>query len=238
MNPFRLQDVLIRNEPSDWFLQKIADEIPVVISDNSLLDYTLMRKIVIESPAVMWKTAPNGRNFIDYYDCRQFFGNGRNDLQQVVSEVIQGVFGVQTEQDGDLCSNYFKQINGKRSDFSIPHSDQSWEVPSFTAIVYLNNLEECSGGTAFFKHKKSNCLWLNQKDSDYFYQQYPDVTENGFDYWCDEKRNEWDIVGSVEMRPGRVIIFPSEFFHAAFHPIDSFYDFPRLTLVHWQRSFV
>ena len=40
-------------------------------------------------------------------------------------------------------------------------------------------------------------------------------------------------VGSVEMAPGRLLIFPSEFFHAAWHPMDSFLEFPRLTLAFW-----
>jgi hypothetical protein len=40
-------------------------------------------------------------------------------------------------------------------------------------------------------------------------------------------------VGAVDMVPGRLLIFPSEFFHAAYHPQDSFYEFPRLTLAFW-----
>jgi hypothetical protein len=37
----------------------------------------------------------------------------------------------------------------------------------------------------------------------------------------------------IDMVPGRLLIFPSQYFHAAFHPQNSFYDFPRLTLAFW-----
>jgi len=35
------------------------------------------------------------------------------------------------------------------------------------------------------------------------------------------------------MVTGRMLIFPAKYFHAAFHPEDSFFDFPRLTLAFW-----
>ena len=37
----------------------------------------------------------------------------------------------------------------------------------------------------------------------------------------------------VDMVPGRLLIFPSQYFHAAYHRQNSFYDFPRLTLAFW-----
>ena len=35
------------------------------------------------------------------------------------------------------------------------------------------------------------------------------------------------------MQPNRMVIFPSELFHSAYHPIDWYFDNPRLTLVFW-----
>jgi hypothetical protein len=46
----------------------------------------------------------------------------------------------------------------------------------------------------------------------------------------------WDLVGTVDMLPGRLLIFPSEYFHAAYHPQNSFFEFPRLTLAFWMIS--
>jgi hypothetical protein len=58
------------------------------------------------------------------------------------------------------------------------------------------------------------------------------LAETGLDYWgaTDES---WECVGTVDMAPARLLIFPSEYFHAAYHPQNSFYEFPRLTLAFW-----
>ena len=32
----------------------------------------------------------------------------------------------------------------------------------------------------------------------------------------------WELVGTVDMVPGRLIIFPSEYFHSAYNPQNSF----------------
>ena len=61
----------------------------------------------------------------------------------------------------------------------------------------------------------------------------PRISETGVDYWPDQSEELWEQVGGVEMAPGRMLIFPSEYFHAAWHPQDSFFDFPRMTLVFW-----
>ena len=56
------------------------------------------------------------------------------------------------------------------------------------------------------------------------------VTEG---YWPSGAEQWWETVGTVDMVPGRLLIFPSEHFHAAYHPQNSFYEFPRLTLAFW-----
>jgi hypothetical protein len=103
---------------------------------------------------------------------------------------------------------------------------------SFTCIVYLNRASESSGGTAFFRFRKSNSLVLDQA-YDQAIQQDLRMAETGLDYWPQAPGVLWDLVGAVDMVPGRLLIFPSEYFHAAYHPQSSFYDFPRLTLAFW-----
>ena len=66
---------------------------------------------------------------------------------------------------------------------------------------------------------------LSQKDNR--------IVETGRDYWPEGHEQYWETVGSVDMSPGRLLVFPSEFFHAAWHPEDSFDEFPRLTLAFW-----
>jgi hypothetical protein len=62
------------------------------------------------------------------------------------------------------------------------------------------------------------------------------LAETGLDYWPSAVEENWEHFGTVAMAPGRLLIFPSEYFHAAYHPQNSFYEFPRLTLAFWMQS--
>ena len=64
-------------------------------------------------------------------------------------------------------------------------------------------------------------------------RENPKLAETGRDYWPSDADESWERVGSIDMVPGRLLIFPSEYFHAAYHPQDSFFEFPRLTLAFW-----
>ena len=135
--------------------------------------------------------------------------------------------------DASVDVNWFRQIHEKRDDSAVPHNDMTDKVQrSFTCIVYLNRREECSGGTAFFRFKKSGSLVL---DETYLRAIRDDsrLAETGLDYWPSGTDEWWERVGTVDMVPGRLLIFPSEYFHAAYHPQNSFYEFPRLTLAFW-----
>jgi hypothetical protein len=103
---------------------------------------------------------------------------------------------------------------------------------SFTCIVYLNREHECSGGTAFFRFKKSDSFVFDETYARAM-QQDSGIAETGRDYWPTNAERYWEKVGVVDMVPGRLLIFASEYFHAAYHPENSFYEFPRLTLAFW-----
>lgn len=135
--------------------------------------------------------------------------------------------------DASVDVNWFLQIHDKRADFAVPHNDMTENVRrSFTCIVYLNRRDECSGGTAFFRFRASNSLVLDEVYARTVHEN-PGVGETGRDYWPDRPQEWWEVVGAVDMIPGRLLIFPSEYFHAAYHPVNSFYAFPRLTLAFW-----
>ena len=216
-------------------LQPIEDQIPTVVLDNLLKHPDRVREVIGSTPATNWKHEPGGRNFIDYYDCRLRFPiRHPNSLVSVAQQAINKVYGVNTRpSDASVDVNWFMQIDAKRADFAVPHSDVTEHVRrSFTCILYLNAPDECSGGTAFFRFRPSNSLTFDEgyaravkKDSR--------VSETGHDYWPEVTSDLWEIVGTVDMVPGRLLIFPSEYFHAAYHPSDSFYTFPRLTLAFW-----
>jgi uncharacterized protein (TIGR02466 family) len=216
-------------------LEPIQNAIPTVVIDNFLKYPEEAREVVGRAPAPNWKHEQGGKNFVDYYDCRLRFPiRYPNRMIAAAQQVIRKVYEINTRpSDASVDVNWFMQIREKRADFAVPHNDMTDKVQrSFTCIVYLNRPEECSGGTGFFRFKKSGSLLL---DEAYMRAIRDDsrLAETGLDYWGGAADEWWEHVGTVDMVPGRLLIFPSEYFHAAYHPQNSFFEFPRLTLAFW-----
>jgi uncharacterized protein (TIGR02466 family) len=232
--PFLFNEVFDVRPDFKVNLQPILNTIPTVVVDGLLKHPEEAREIVGSTPAANWKHEAGGRNFVDYYDCRlRFPVRYPNNMISTAQQIIRQVYQVATRPlDASVDVNWFKQIHEKRADFAVPHNDITEKVRrSFTCILYLNRKEECSGGTAFFRFKKSGSLVLDEPYVEAI-RQNSRLAETGLDYWgaTDES---WECVGTVDMAPARLLIFPSEYFHAAYHPQNSFYEFPRLTLAFW-----
>jgi hypothetical protein len=216
-------------------LEPIQNKIPTVVIDDFLKYPERVREIVGQAPAGNWKHEKGGKNFVDYYDCRLRFPiRHPNHVISAAQHVIRDVYKVTTRPaDASVDVNWFMQIHEKRADYAVPHNDMTPKVRrSFTCIVYLNRREECSGGTAFFRFKKSGSLVLDEPYARAIAEDSR-LAETGLDYWPQQAEESWERVGAIDMVPGRLLIFPSEFFHAAYHPQNSFYEFPRLTLAFW-----
>jgi uncharacterized protein (TIGR02466 family) len=233
--PFLLNELFAVRSDLKLRLEPIRDAIPTVVVDDFLEHAERARDVVGSAPAANWKHVQGGRNFVDYYDCRLRFPIlYPNSMIAAAQQIIRQVFKVDTRPaEASVDVNWFKQIREKRADSAVPHNDMT-DKPrrSFTCIVYLNRREECSGGTAFFRFKKTGSLVLDEKYVQAV-REDPRLAETGRDYWPPEPDETWEHVGSIDMAPGRLLIFPSEYFHAAYHPQNSFYDFPRLTLAFW-----
>jgi uncharacterized protein (TIGR02466 family) len=219
-------------------LEPIQGAIPTVVIDDFLKHPEEAREVVGRAPAANWKHEKGGRNFVDYYDCRLRFPiRYPNSMIAAAHQVIRKVYELDTRpSDASVDVNWFMQINEKRADFAVPHSDMTDNVGrSFTCILYLNRRAECSGGTAFFRFRKSGSLVF---DEAYARAIHGDsrIAETGLDYWSAGVGEWWERVGTVDMVPGRLLIFPSQYFHAAYHPQNSFQGFPRLTLAFWMIS--
>jgi hypothetical protein len=216
-------------------LEPIQNAIPTVVIDNFLKHPEQARDVVGGGPAANWKLEKGGKNFVDYYDCRLRFPiRYPNSMVAAAQQVIRKVYTINTRPlDASVDVNWFMQIRERRADFAFPHNDMTENVRrSFTCIVYLNRSEECSGGTAFFRFKKSGSLVFDETYARSI-REDSSLAETGLDYWPSRADESWERLGTVEMAPGRLLIFPSEYFHAAYHPQDSFYEFPRLTLAFW-----
>ena len=216
-------------------VEPIKNAIPTVVIDDFLKHPEEVRDVVGSAPAANWKHEKGGKNFVDYYDCRLRFPiRYPNSMIAAAQQVIRQVYKVTTRPlDASVDVNWFKQIHDKRADFAVPHNDITQNVQrSFTCILYLNRPNESSGGTAFFRFKKSGSLVLDEPYARAI-KEDPRIAETGLDYWGGGAEEWWETVGTVDMVPGRLLIFPSEYFHAAYHPQNSFHDFPRLTLAFW-----
>jgi hypothetical protein len=212
---------------------KLINNMQLIIVDNLFYDLYNLKKMILNCPPGNWKYHNNGFNFKEYYDCRLSFPSLQTQLLDTTKDIIQNNYNKKTTHlDKVIEVNWFKQIKNKRSNYAFPHSDQSSKNQTYTCLTFLNSEEECSGGTAFFKNKilnKDNSYL--DKETEQFYLQNPDSMENGYDYWANEKY--WQLTSYVEMKPNRMIIFPSHYLHAAYHPENNFFNNPRLTLVFW-----
>jgi uncharacterized protein (TIGR02466 family) len=236
--PFLFEQLFEARTELKLSLEPIRNEIPTIVIDDFLKHPEEAREMVGSAPAPNWKYEKGGRNFVDYYDCRLRFPiRHPNSMIAGAQQIIRQVYKIATRPlDASVDVNWFMQIQEKRADFAVPHNDITQKVQrSFTCILYLNRREECSGGTAFFRFKQSGSLVLDetyaraiQKDSE--------LAETGLNYWPTRANQWWEHVGTIDMAPGRMLIFPSEYFHAAYHPQNSFYEFPRLTLAFWMIS--
>ena len=219
-------------------LEPIQNTIPTIVVDDFLKNPEEARDVVGRTPAANWKHEQGGRNFVDYYDCRLRFPMRQpSSMISAAQHLIRQIYKINTRPLGaSVDVNWFMQINEKRADYAVPHNDITENVRrSFTCILYLNRSEECSGGTAFFRFKKSGSLMLDEAYANAI-RDDTRIAETGLDYWGGSAGEWWETVGSVAMVPGRLLIFPSEYFHAAHHPQNSFYEFPRLTLAFWMVS--
>lgn len=213
--PILINEIFDVNEEFDV---EIIDE-DVLIIDGLFKDWTKVRDVFINAPAFNWRMPKETRNFIDYYDCRHFFGHEQkypfaDSVAKILEHVYECKFRTFFGENNALRTNWFKQINPKKSDWAQIHQDgQSRD--EFTMITYLNTEEESSGGTSIFKD-------INKRDMD---------GHTGVDYWSKVPIEKLGRIINIEMKPNRTLIFKSNIPHAAWHPIDSFYDFPRHNMV-------
>ncbi len=236
--PFLFNDLFEVRPDFKLTLNPIQNAIPTVVIDDFLRHPEEARDVVGRAPAANWKHEKGGRNFVDYYDCRLRFPiRYPNSMISATQHAIREVYKIATRPaDASVDVNWFMQIHDKRADSAVPHNDMTDKVQrSFTCILYLNRREECSGGTAFFRFKKSGSLVLDEPYARAI-KEDSRLAETGLDYWPAAADQWWERVGTVDMVPGRLLIFPSEYYHAAYHPQNSFYEFPRLTLAFWMIS--
>lgn len=121
----------------------------------------------------------------------------------------------------------------------LPHVDSS----AFAFQIYLNNPDDCYGGTRFYKHIESgldhNVEYLDsdfKKTENYwkFKNHYQEVTQNNYNTILDSRQIDssiWDLIHEIEMKYNRFIMYPSYVFHSAYIEKDWYQNEKRIGLV-------
>ena len=235
MRPFLFHEVFDINDRLT-LRREMAGDAQIVVADDVLRHPTLARDIAATSPATNWKHVPGGRNFVDYHDCRLRYPVAPpNRLIGVACDIIEQAWSIRVQPFAPSVDvNWFTQTTTRSADYAHPHHDlfQAHATHSFTCLVYLNNAAERSGGTAFFRYRPSGSP-VRDPIYDRDVESGSRIVENGFSYWPDRPEEFGEKTGHLDMAPGRMMIFPSQFYHAAWHPEDAFFDSPRMTLVFW-----
>ena len=210
-------------------------EIPLLVIDDVLHDPRGVRETIGSSPVTNWGYPEGTRNFVDYYDCRlRFPVFPPNGLIALAQHAIRECYKVAAEpQLNAIDVNWFMQIGAKPANHACPHQDAMTPGKrTFTCLLYLNSPDECSGGTAFFRFRKTQLLVADERFTSEV-RRDERLRSSQLNYWPPDPDVYWENIGAIPMVTGRMVIFPAQYFHAAFHPEDSFFDFPRLTLAFW-----
>lgn len=169
------------------------------------------------------------------------FDNFAPDADAVRTGVINGEFSVKTGPDGAQYTGistypvpqWFYRISEllgvpiitKLSCFrlnlagELPHSwVHSDDIcAKYASVLYLNRSDQCTGGTAFWRHSKLGISKLPSRESlgmnaDSFYKQMDKD-------WKD--LNLWEQESIVPMQWNRFITYPTSLFHSRF-PFEAF----------------
>ena len=125
----------------------------ILVIDNWYKNYVEIYKMLQNTPVPIWKSNLNGRNFVDYLDCRPILNFNFVNVDELMSIdllrcLIQTHFKIKKNLNlinKEFTFNYFKHIN-KNVSLNMqlhPHVDDN-----FNAIIFLDRV--CSGGTAIY----------------------------------------------------------------------------------------
>ena len=87
---------------------------------------------------------------------------------------------------------------------------------NWTVIVYLNEPEQCNGGTNFFKHIPTGHIY-NKEGINRYFQDYSDKTK-------------WEMIEQVDMKFNRVLFCPAWLFHSLAFTFGETKENARMTL--------
>jgi hypothetical protein len=149
--PFIPEDLL---EVGDY--EVVSCENDILIVDNWYKNYDDLYDVLTALPAQRWKWSKEGKNFVDYYDCRPVINlhfpdenkidNFLGEIGNLITTYLHQGQQQQMEVVGSLLEfNFYKNIkeNVSNNMQHYPHIDFAYNY-----IVYLDKVS--SGGTALY----------------------------------------------------------------------------------------
>jgi len=235
MFPYRPEEIFEIHPHAQVVLTELGNSgNKVVVVDNFYVHPEKVRELILSTPYPIWKHNENSRNFTDYYDCRHFMTVPYPQAQHLVQMIARDVLHIDIlNADVNLVTNLFKLVNDQpKGGQPHPHDD----AVQVAAILTLNTDDECSGGTAFYKHRDPEYLHMPPNQTDYekeYGAAYPDDQdwEDGTNYFNVNYQKYWDVIDVVPMKFNRLLIYPGVFFHGAWHEHNAFKDFYRVNQV-------
>ncbi|SCA58380.1 Uncharacterized protein AB751O23_AA_00490 [Chlamydiales bacterium SCGC AB-751-O23] len=211
-------------------INTLGSSFPILKIDNFYKRPDLVRRLVLQSPAPIWKeTSKRSRNFVDYVDCRHYISMDLQEPSWRIREVSLKYLGAELLQPvPELVTNVFKWIEPKAlKGLPYPHSDPF----SFAALVYLNTNEESLGGTSFYKNKALNLNYmpLNKEAEGKVYIEANQ--EDGTSYFHKNVDDFWELTHQVPMAFNRLIVYPGRLFHGAWQESSWFSEYYRINQV-------
>ncbi len=215
----------------------------IVTVDNFYQKPYEVRSFFRNSPAPQYKAIRQSpSNFRDFYDCRHSIQitEGLEDLTNTLHLIVQETYQKRLFFNCQIVSNIFQLIKPQPLNTTAqPHIDWLPDLkPSFqvNALVYLNTNSESRGGTFLYRHIKSGLesIPLENKPYKNFLKNHLKSSKKT-PFW-NKYQKVWLPFHLLEMKFNRLVIFPSQVFHGAWHQPNWFSTYPRITQVFFTKN--
>lgn len=215
-----------------------------VVVDNFYKNPDEVRNLALNAPVTRWDKVTYG--FPMY---RTAMDLNLDAVRAQISEISKDVWGYGISEVPRFMTNLTKDDPLTKADISkggAPHCDQC----ILAAVVYLNTPEECSGGTAFYRHRKTGLeslprhpffeadvkqriVPIAQKFGCNSLREFAEEVVFAEDQFQKEahmtESNEfWEKLDDVAMAYNRLVFYEGKVFHAPYGPPMAYTDYYRV----------
>ena len=185
----------------------------------------------------------SGKNFVEYWDCRHYhILHQILELYEIIDKIIYLTYSyspLSNERNvlhnpnvRSICSNLF-QWKDMPPQANIPdyfgnqaHADGD---ARYAATACLNDEEDIKkNGIAFYESVHG--IHVRSPETNHLIDT-PDNVENGRSYYQEEPEKHWKLPPKfIEHNFNKVIIYPADMYHGAYHDKLDFMKYPRITI--------